>query len=628
MFIAYSRSERYIALRNLRKVGVIMGNNVHIKEAFQKRARLLLEQSAVNPVPDSDKARRYLYYAIARLGLQRETELALHHIELANDEPGEHAMFFRYANMDAYLRFSHLYSTRLIDKVKTRMLIQEQFELASGTENHKIMNAAAGYLTSQTWPDWQHADRLMKQCSNYLDRYFYHVAHFGQGEFDSTTYSAMYLNALATLYDYANDPMMKKKAGMMLDWYLANTAGDWLNGIFTGAHSRDYHPTETFGNAAAGTTTAWLYFGGRMPDLRVGEPHYSVINALSAYSAPDILVCIAQERSHPFEHVETHDVTSITSESHDLQRTLELTGASKGLKGLGYISRAGVRKYTYVASEYALGSMVDGKQGDVIWSGQMRRWSLDWDSNQPSSTLFFNHPFPDFGSQEEPYTDDWQGSSPYEQVVQHQGALIALYHIPAGETYKYGPRQPFPSDRDPYIDGFFSGEAISHLIENPDGWLFAHGGTVLIAVRLLKPYRWIADRNGNRRLRSEGFINAVIVEAASPNDYSDNSDSGLNEGQKRAAELERYHEAVINRTHVDAAKLESPTPSISYTALSGDVLLITYDGERSLNGKEIRYDEWPLIRNPFIESHLNSGILELRYKEMKGTLDYRNWVKA
>lgn len=594
-------------------------------EAFASRCRLLLERTVRCPIPESDVPRRRMFHAIARLGLGIETDTALSHISESNDNPGNAAMFFRHANIDALLRFGHVYDEALRAKVKEKMVRADLYELRGGTENHRIMNAVAGYLTAQTWPEWERAEDVKGSCADYLHRYFHRITRYGQGEFDSTTYSVFYINTLATLYDFSHDPQLRKKAGMAIDWLLANTAGDWLNGMFTGAHSRDYHPTETFTNAAAGTTAAWLYFGGREPDFANGECHYAAINALSGYRAPEAVLRMAQDRSVAFEHRETHDIIGTAETTNDDHVTRELGRGDVTIKGYGYVSRAGVYKYSYVTPRFTLGSMADGKQGDVVMTGQTRRWSLDWDSPQPSGVLFFNHPFPDFGHPEERYVEKWIGSSPFEQVMQHKGALIAVYNIPAGETYRYGPRDPFPSDRDPYIDGFFSGTAILELVEDSSGWLFAHGGAVLIAVRPLKPYIWLRDDNGHRRLRSAGRKNGVIVEAADPADYSREDDVRLGGEAAVRAELERFRERVLARTKVDAAALDGERPAVGYTALTGDTLHMAYDGERSVNGEPLRYDRWPLLDNPFAHSEVGSGLLTLRYPGYEAVWDFREW---
>ncbi|MCL6456472.1 MAG: hypothetical protein K6T85_00555 [Gorillibacterium sp.] len=599
--------------------------DIKLEAEFNQRCALLMDAILQNPIPEGDRSRRRMYHAITRLGLGKEREIAYADLAASNANPGHDAMFFRHANIDAWLRFGDQYPEELRVAVEQQMCESEQYQMETGTENHKIMNAVTGYLTAQCWPNWDQAAVVNQRCFRYLQDYFFRVTRYGQGEFDSPTYSVLYLNTLATLYDFSLSRLLKRQARMMLDWYLANTAGEWLNGSFIGAHSRDYHPTDTHNEAPAGVTAAWLYFGGRIPSIRSkGEPHYSIINALSSYRPLNLIVRIAQDRNAPFVHRETHDITAAEGHTNDNHETNRLTGQASKLKGYGYISRAGVHKYTYVTKGYGLGSMMDGKQGDIIWSGQLRRWSLDWDTEQPRGVLFFNHPFPDFGHADEAYVEKWQGSSPYEQVLQDEGALIALYNIPAGETYRYKPRNPFPSDQDAYIDGFFSDTALLLLEEDDDEWIFGHGGSMLVAVHVCKPWHWQEDAAGNRRLRSEGLRNGVIVQTAIPEEYRLATDANLEAGERLQLELARFRQAFKRETRIVAA-LDEGQPSISYKALNGNQLKIVFDQSRTINGTEVCLEEWPLIANPQMNSIVGSGVLQLRYGSEEQQLNYNDW---
>lgn len=599
------------------------------EDDFLGRGQRLMREALKNGIPEWDASRRKVFNAIARLGLGIEKDEALRQIGEACSDPGGESLFVRHGSIDCFLRFRSLFDGELTSKVRRSLGNGEFFRMEGGTENHKIMNAAAGLLTAETWPDWAEAAEVKNRCAAYLDAYFNRIVRYGQGEFDSTTYSVFYLTSLCSLYDFAQEPALRNKAGMMLDWYLANTAGDWLNGVFTGAHSRDYHPAVTTGAAPAGTASAWLYFGGRTPDFRIGEPHYSAICALSVYRVPAVIRFAAEERREAFEHRETHDVAPADYPSHDRQETRAAYGSGGALKGYGYISRTGVRKYTYVTPGYALGSMTDGKLGDVVWSGQLRRWSLDWDSDAPDATLFFSHPFPDFGYPEENYAAKWLGSSPYEQVVQHKDALLALYRIPPGTTYQYGPRKPFPSDRDPYVDGFFPAGAIRLLEEDGEGWIFAHGGSVLIAVKVAKPYVWVREGEDASplRLRSGGLTNAVAVQTACPMDYRLPEDGEAAEEERLVRELGRFRKAVRASAALEA-ELDGEHPHAAFRSLSGDSIRMEFNGGRTVNGESIPYGDWPLVGNPFLHSTVGSGILEAAGGGMRVRWDYNAWTRT
>ncbi|RAV04184.1 hypothetical protein DQG13_06820 [Paenibacillus sp. YN15] len=584
----------------------ILSLDAALEEQFRKRARHLLEKLPGLAVPDWDRSRRNVFLVIGRLGLGMDADWAMDRLAEVCKDPGGESMFVRHGLVDCLYRFGGQMSEELAGSIKTYLIAKDHYRLEGGTENHRIMHAAAGYLAAQRWPDWSLAAEIKDRCVSYLERYFSRVVRYGQGEFDSTTYCVFYLTAVASLYDFSEDPRLAKQAGMMMDWYLANTAGEWLNGRFTGAHSRDYHPTNEHGAAEGGIASSWLYFGGREPDFSLGEPHYSSILALSGYRAPDVLVAAAREREVSFLHRETHDAAAAEEEPHDGHLTHQAGNGRS--KGYGYISRRGVRKVNWAAPGYTLGSMWDGSQGDIVWSGQMRRWSLVWDADAHRSTFFFTHPCPDFGYETEDYVGKWLGSSPYEQVLQHKGALVALYCIPSGESYKYGPRQPFASDRDPYIDGFIDPAAVQ-LLEEGEGWTFVHGGTVLFAFKTLSPWTW-TEAAGEDRMRSKGLRNAVLVVTAEP-DRAERDRQQAAESVRIHLELAGFRRRVLEETDIQA-ELEGSRPAVSFIVPGGDKLFIQYDGARQVNDEDVDYESWPLLDNRHLHSDLGSGVMSCK----------------
>lgn len=598
-------------------------------DSFADRAHYLTRFIAASPLPPSwDWRRRLLHHSIARLGLGIRTGEALGHVAKVVEDPGhQDLMFLRHPLADITLRFSGLVPPALQESIRLFLCRAEDYGLQGGTENHKLMNAVSGYLTAQIWPDWPDSPAVADTCSRYLNSYFDQVVRYGQGEFDSSTYSVLYLNTLATLHDFAADPLMKRKAAMMLDWYLLNTAGEWLNGHFAGAQSRDYGSVNGPDSPGGGQVGAWLYFGGDMPGLLRGEPHYSVINALSAYRFPEEFAGMAANRPVPYTHLESHDLTALHAPTHDNNETRAVPGADSDLKGYGYISKAGVRKTTYMHARYALGSMTDGLEGDVIWSGQLRRWSLKWDSLHPHAVMFVTHPFPDFNPETDQYRAKWQGSSPYEQVLQHEGTLLAVYRVPCGGTYKFAPRQPFPSDRDPYVEGFISSTAIVHQLEK-DGWLFAHGGAVLFGLRTVKPYEWVCDETRSTdhlihgRIRSYGLHNGLIVETGEASAAQDDPSA-------QQQELVAFAEKILKTTELAYSGMEdgqdSP-PSLTYRSLQGNVLFIQYDGSRFIDGNAISESAWPLIHNPYVHSAIGSGMMTVEIGGYKRMYDFTNWT--
>jgi hypothetical protein len=435
------------------------------------------------------------------------------------------------------------------------------YQWETGTENHKLMNAVAASLTAQTW----NMPNLKAGSSLYLDNFIDRLTRYGLGEFDSPTYGIFYLNTFATLYDFTHDEGLKQKCAGALDLLLNSMSALWFKGMYVGAHSRDYFPlgSENCRPLIAGL---WLYCGGIKPCLSLGEPFYAVINALSNYRPPQDIEKKCLEEKIEQEIIESCDLTALNSPTHDGNETHTMGDA----KGFGYISRAGVKKYTYIDGNYALSSMTDGKTGDVIWSGQMRRWSLDWYNGRANSVLFFTHPFPD-GPDDKDYRQRLIGSSPYEQVFKHRNTLLALYAVPQGEEYKYAPRRPTPSDADPYIEGIFT-KAITEIREK-NNWIFCHGGTIMAAVRPLTAYYWTEEMVSRGcphiRLHSEGLKNGLVLEV-------ENTARGDRDG-----EFTDFIERILLNAETGLSfSLSEKNPRICYTTLEGSCLEFTFNGGR------------------------------------------------
>jgi hypothetical protein len=608
---------------------------MHQEESYELRAARLLQTVAGSALPPEwDWRRRLLHHSIARLGLGVRTGEVIGHIARVTADPGDNdLMFLRHPLADLSLRFAGLLPGELLGAIRAFLCDGHEYHMLCGTENHKLMNAVSGYLAAEAWPEWEAAAQVMERCRAYLDAYFNRVTRYGQGEFDSTTYGVLYLNSLASLFDLARDPVMRRKAGMMLDWYLINTAGEWLNGHMTGAVSREYGATDGPELPGGSLVSGWLYFGGRVPNLLVGEPHYSVINALSGYRLPEPIAATARHRGKSYLHLESHDLARSGDPTHDNNETVPTGGPDSGLVGYGYISRAGVRKTTYMSLGYALGSMTDGQEADIVWSGQLRRWSLRWDSPDASSVMFVTHPFPDFDPDKDAYRAKWRGSSPYEQVLQSGPTLLAVYRIPAGSSYKFGPRKPFPSDKDPYIEGFISQSAVRCKLESGD-WLFCHGGTVLFGLRFAKPYEWVLETTRSDtfpvhgRVRSNGLHNAVIVETKEARVADTDPDGQLRELEGFAALVAERTEAFFGgmADNSGTGSGSGEKPKVRYRSLAGELLELEYNGPRTVNGQAVDEARWPLIHNPWVHSEVGAGSLTVDTGNWKLVYDFNEWT--
>jgi hypothetical protein len=509
--------------------------------------------------------------------------------------------FHGYALMGVYLHFRSIFPDSL------RRLVRETFRsrglYRGDTENHWVMYYTGIYLAAQTWPheagtEWfngKSSDENFREAEGWLNHWITLSTTIGQGEFDSPTYMPVFLSPMLLLYDFATDPSMKSRAGMMCDLLLADFAVENLRGNYGGGHSRDY-PADIINPLIAQTTrVSWLYFGEPAREIwddpafapRVRASWEIVFGALSGYRVPEMIVRMATDRSVPYVQRERKRVRNVIRFGDELNPP--------------------VYKYTYMTADYVLGCL----QGGILQPFQQHTWDVTFVSDKSFNTIFTVHPsyssrelgmfFPeelnvlaqDVDRYKLVYTnpDKWNSSSPYEQTFQNKNVLIVLYNIAPGAQH-------------PHIDGFFPGTLDDRTVDST-GWIFCRGGNTAVAFFPLKPYEWIPEGK-NWRLRSHYLKNGAVVEVAS------------------AHTLAEYRDFVrrMRGQRVDASGFDS-TLTVSYRTLAGDVMTFTYDRVRRLNGKEIDLTKTKLYDGPFMTSEVGSGVIELRYGGQTRLLDFR-----
>ena len=478
------------------------------------------------------------------------------------------------------------------------------------TENHWVLYYSTLYLAAQLYPDepgdrWftgKSSEENFDEAEEFLLEWMDLTTTIGQGEYDSPHYLKVFVAPMALLYAYAEDPAMRQRAAMMLDYFLADYAAELLAGHYGGAHSRVYEREALAPGYAPATRLAGLLFG-QAPMLPSGE---TFILAVSGYVPPPILHAIASDRSAPYVH-------------RELKRTRHRFRFSD-------VKNAPVYKYSYVRPEYLLGS----SQGGLLQPIQQLTWGLTWaadDRVEARNTFTSLHPYSSdielgmyFAELREFITeivvrskteydspDKLTGGSPYEQVVQHEDALVALYDIEPGVRF-------------PHINAHFSAD-LEGVDEDESGWIFARGGDALIAYYPLAGYHWedkvdyLDTTIVHRRLVSPHLKNGAVVQTAPASAFGS---FDAFKAAVRALPLETATE---------------PVPSVRFTTLSGDTIEAAYGETPAVNGEAVDYDGWPLFDGPFLHAEPGSGTLEMRYGPMRRHLDFntltvRDWIET
>ncbi len=116
-------------------------------------------------------------------------------------------------------------------------------------------------------------------------------------------------------------------------------------------------------------------------------------------------------------------------------------------------------------------------------------------------------------------------------------------------------------------------------------------------------------------LKSVGQKNGVIIQTSPTRPYNAPS-------AKHA--LNKFIQDVLTKTKIDASEMNTETPTLRFTSLSGDVLEIAFNSYKKINGKELNLENYPLLKNPWMEQEID-GNLTLQHKGEKRTYDFKNW---
>ena len=141
------------------------------------------------------------------------------------------------------------------------------------TENHWAMYHASLFLAAEQWSglpgtEWYNgksSDENLADAREYLLHWMKITTTIGQGEFDSPDYFPEYVTAAILLADFAQDPEIRNRGEMMLEYVLADFAVEHLDGQYLGGFSRIYQPAVFMPLNSGASAFAYLYFGTGQP---------------------------------------------------------------------------------------------------------------------------------------------------------------------------------------------------------------------------------------------------------------------------------------------------------------------------------------------------------------------------
>jgi hypothetical protein len=468
------------------------------------------------------------------------------------------------------------------------------------TENHWVMYYSSLYLMAalyphepgESWYTGKTSEENRLEAEGFLRHWVDLTTTRGQGEYDATHYIGEYAIPMLMLATWAPDDRMQRLGQMMLEYVMADFAGDTLDGLYVGAHSRasDRDVFEKWYNLYS--FFSWLFFDNLpvTPGYGGWGIYFAASAEVSSFTLPEVIRRLATERAGPY-----------------LQREVKRT--RHRWRGSD-IRNLPVYKQTYITPDYAVGS----SQGGLLQPIQQHTWDVTWSVPDPRgvhNTLFAINPHysaeelqmyftehPDSmpaavtrqGKPTYMSEDKFLGASPYEQVYQEQDALIALYHTTEGATFEH-------------VNGFFSKD-LTRFEEHPSGWIFVQGGNAYIAYFPLAPYEWRPIEGGGRRLYSAQRANGCVVQVAAVRDFRGWDD---------------FKTAVLQLRLTTAT---TPKPHVRFTSLRGHAIEFAYDEVPLVDGVRVDYSRWGLFDSPYMQSPLNSRHLTLTHGRLRRVLDF------
>ena len=537
------------------------------------------------------------WYGEARM--QRgDTTNGLNYIATALEDASaenSNAGFSMWPGMDAWMRWNGSFSQTLKDRYQQVYTTSDLYDNSS-TPNQRFMISTASYLANSVWGS---AVNRVSGAFNgttdptgktYLENAINRIPWRGYDEHHSTQYLIYTLAPMLSLAEFSPDPVLKNKARMAFDWGMAEAASAVQNGRWVTPVTRG--GIQSAPNGYSNTSFAWwLQYGGPTPSSMVDS---SNIAALASPTSPGVLPELN---------------TAATDRSRSYLRRNFATRSVNG-DDVAYF------KQTWMTPRYALTSQVEGTvtfnaDGSIaladvdtnyIQDGyQGQRWGLAWDSPPGNdSALEITTPTT--------YSGSTGGISIWEDTLQHEDTMIAVYNMPVGGGGSTGNNGGWANE---WLTGHIPAgyQAITDEAATT-GRIFIHYDSVLVAVYLSRTFSWSTS------FTISGVNKAALAIETAPVDEFAQATA--------AARLAAFRTAVL-ATAPDTSNITATAPRFIYTNRHGHALDLTFGLAGKINDVTVDYQSWPMLEDPWVYQ-AQQGHLHVFGPNRVVTSNYYDWT--
>lgn len=489
-------------------------------------------------------------------------------------------------------------------RCRLEMTLPERDWWQWGSENHhaqawsSFRGAAQIFAQHPDYKDRRYADgtspaQMAKAFDDYFKRFARERAAKGLLVECNSAYNKYTLGGWYNIADFASDPELQRRFGMLLDLFWTDWAVEQIDGVRGGSRHRCY-PGATSTEGSGMDSVAWFHFG-------LGEPksqHPSAMCAATTFWRPSKvtaeLAADAPERGS-YEYLSRRPGLrpSGIKGAPPAQFASDPKHPFFDKDGVSVLSPdgGGLLRYTYCTPDFVMGTSMVGARPNEDWAAvsSQNRWEGVIFGGHPTARIFVQPLQPKKGSF---YNANWSAQRHSSMIVQRLKSSKGA----SGQRIWFDASLP-RTER--------------------DGWVFTEAPRAYAAVRVTNGEKtWEPDTIQQHRdgkgatdagewLACRDEFSPVIIEVARKSDYPD---------------LDAFAKAVL------ALPLKADGSTLTYTGLAGDRFTFFTDYSRppEINGQTVNYSPAKVYDCPFVQSDFGSGVVTIQKGNKQLVLDFNS----
>jgi hypothetical protein len=441
-------------------------------------------------------------------------------------------------------------------------------QIFSHRADYRGLKYADGSTVAEQYTAWH------DHWSNYFDERAKKGLFIEKG---SPSYHGYTLQAILNIYNFADDPVLRKKAEMILDLDFADYAQQEFNGVWAGPKSRSYPADSYDGSTDSMTSLGKLLFS---TDATVPADNHVLMLATSGYSPPPVVDTLATT------HATMGSYEIVTRRPGYGPTSVDTAPAT--LHDWHVNPSKSVLDYAFATPDYVIGTTELWPSDPHIAPSSQNRWqgitfntSSDariYPQAAPSGSNLCNDAFMSIQDKNTLITEK---RTTGKGITAECAGKATLVYFPA---------------------------SLDSIVER-GGWLFVTEGASYVAIRPANGgYRWLTSAK-NHAAKEQRFIQ--LTDKSSPIIFQASSAAAY-------AGPIQFQNAIIARPRSYAGGV------LKYTAPNATQFTFFHDTTKAprVNGHLRSYSPKNVFDTPFMQSVWGSGKITITRGSQRATYDF------